>query len=433
MRRNWLESVAGADEIDLEAFQKTLESLKKQAEIIQISVEEDAIRLDFVYEKQQLEMLIEATKPMEDGETDKMRDRRLTALAMEGTNEMRAALEVSVAERRRLADETTDLLRMCDTAKAMYENKGKMRGEEIKKRIDGYIQRLLEGVESGRTRLRGTTRDYLVLRHNAKVATEVLQRSENDAHRQREELQKSLEALTAETALHLERMEHGCREEIKKLTNSVREQVIKKERELEDLRQRDSAARMDDRAACKKYRRGIIEFEGRYEELQNKRRKDIRAITEVLRNLKAALQRAELALVNSTSGGHHTRVKEGGVSAAAGGMFGGSAASKSEAAQARALLGMLAKAAPPLSGTTRSSTRRSGSAGAATELDENVANATLPPRPPMDSGRSGFDGLEGLSALERMSTAGISLSQDEKDLLMLAARMKQLKDLSEGT
>ena len=48
MRVNWLESVAGADEIDLEAYHKKLEAFKKQAEIIQIAVEEDAIRLDAI-------------------------------------------------------------------------------------------------------------------------------------------------------------------------------------------------------------------------------------------------------------------------------------------------------------------------------------------------------------------------------------------------
>ena len=40
--------------------------------------------------------------------------------------------------------------------------------------------------------------------------------------------------------------------------------------------------------------------------------------------------------------------------------------------------------------------------------------------------------LEGLTAIQRMSAAGILLSHDERDLLMLAARMKQLTSLSQG-
>jgi len=418
MRSGWLKSVAGADEIDLESYEKTLEAFKKQAEIIQISVEEDAIRLDAVYEKQQLQMLVEATKPLEDDETDKVREKRLAALAMEGTVEMKAALEVSVAERRRLCDESADLTRACEMAKGNYQNKGIMRGDEIKKRIQGYIRRLTESVEEGKARVRSTTRDYLVLRHNAKVAAEILQRSENDAHRHREELQRSLEAVVSETAVHMERMEHGCREEVKKLTGSVRENVIRRERELEDLRQRTYAREIENKETNRKYRRLVKEYGGMYDDLQDKRRKDIRAITDVLRDLKSGLGRAELMLVGE---GTKTRtgVSDGAVAAASGGLFGGSGSSARQATQARALLSMLAAA--PVDPSVPS------------ERDENVFNMPPPPPTARAGGLApGMETLEGLTAIQRMSAAGILLSHDERDLLMLAARMKQLSSLSQG-
>jgi hypothetical protein len=289
MRREWLTSVCGADEIDLDTYMKRLDLFKKRAEIVQVEVEEDAITLDTVYEKQQLNMLVEATKPLEGDETDEMRERKLTAIALEGTNEMRASLERSVTLRRTLADASGDMVRNVDMARIQYEQKGIMRGDEIKRRISGYIQRLQELLEKGNKGLRNITRDYLILRHNAKVASEILKKSENDAHRHREELQFSLEAVVAETAVHMDRMEHGCKEELMKLTQSVRSQVIKREQELEELRQKTFSVKIDRKMKSKHFRKAITENEILYEKLQDQRKKEIKEVNFSLRELKSGM------------------------------------------------------------------------------------------------------------------------------------------------
>ena len=314
-RRSWLESVGGADEIDAQTYLKKLDSFRILANIEQSHVDADSVRLDEVYEKQQLSMLIAATKPYEDDEDDEMRDKLLTKLALEGTKDMKENLEKSVDVRRKASHDTGDMLRQTDIVKSEYEQRGKMREDEVKARIEAYIRRLEDSIKDGRKKFKTLTQDYLVLRHNCKVAKEILQRSKNEAHKKREDLQRSLESVNEQTKLHLERQEHACEEERKKLTASLRQTVIRKEREIEILRADTQNKKDEKKNATKNYKKLIKEYEHKYTELQEKRRREIKQITETLSELRTRVFTTERDALEGTT---RTRILGGAIPGAEG-------------------------------------------------------------------------------------------------------------------
>ena len=314
-RRSWLESVGGADEIDAQTYLKRLDSFRILANIEQTHVDADSVRLDEVYEKQQLSMLIAATKPYEDDENDEMRDKLLTKLALEGTKDMKESLEKSVDVRRKAAHDTGDMLRKTDVVLSEYEQRGKMREDEVKARIDAYIRRLDDSIKEGQKKFKSLTQDYLVLRHNCKVAKEMLQRSKNEAHKEREDLQKSLGSVNEQTKLHLERQEHACEEERKKLTASLRQTVIKKEREIDSLRADTQGKKDEKKNATKEYKKLIKDYEHKYSELQDKRRREIKQITETLSELRTRVYTTERDALEGTT---RTRILGGAIPGAEG-------------------------------------------------------------------------------------------------------------------
>ena len=394
-RRGWLESVSGADDIDRATFLKRLEGFRQLASVEQIAVESDSIRLDEVYEQQQLHMLIEATKPFEDDETDEERERKLAAIALEGTRDMKESLEKSVESRRKGAQDTSDMLRRVEYVKTEYEQKGTMREDEVKERIVAYLKRLEESTKEAKAKFQRLTKDYLVLRHNCKVAKEILQRSKNAAHKERELLQQSLDDVNEQTKVHLERQEHACEEERKKLTATLRQTVLKKEREMEILRQITYAKKIEKKDATRKYKKAIKEYSEKYDELQIKRRREVRHITETLQQLRSRVHLFERTALETSS---RTRILGGAGPAEGHAAFSGGGTFKEN----RALLSLNERG------------KYTGS-----EIDENQMG-NLPPPPP------GYGG--GTDMTYALNTD--ALSRDERDLAMLTVRLKQLNQIA---
>ena len=84
MRKSWITEVSGIDEIEAQTFRVQAEALRKRASIINVEMHMDAIRLNGFYEAQQLQQLVVATRPREEGESDQDREKEINAMIKEG-------------------------------------------------------------------------------------------------------------------------------------------------------------------------------------------------------------------------------------------------------------------------------------------------------------------------------------------------------------
>ncbi|KAJ1439115.1 hypothetical protein B484DRAFT_444220 [Ochromonadaceae sp. CCMP2298] len=165
--------------------------------------------------------------------------------------------------------------------------------EDFKEKVVYYTHRMRSTLEQSKQQFKKITEEYLVLRHNARVAKEVLVRGQNDASQARRELQSCLDTIILEAAAQREKMERNAQSELKYLTDDLRAEVIRKERELETrtvlvkhLVQSQRKEVSELKKECKMYTR-------KHNKLQETRRSELRLINGELKKLRCMIAEVE--------------------------------------------------------------------------------------------------------------------------------------------
>jgi len=228
MRSTWVTQVSGVGDIEVQVFKNRIDTLRKRAETAIMDIEIDRIRLEGFYEAQQLKQLIVATRPREDGETDKQRSKEIGVVIREGMEAIAKAVRKSTRFRQEILSNCEDMNRQLFMLKKEYHDGHKMRIQTSIQRVTEYMDHLSSMISDCESKNKRLTSDYLILRHNARVAKEVLVRSQNEANRTRKILQDNIDKLMVESVVQRDRVEKNSDEELKALTNDIRRQVIGK-------------------------------------------------------------------------------------------------------------------------------------------------------------------------------------------------------------
>ena len=297
-RRRWLSSVSLVDTIETDVFMRKLEVLKKKAELYQVKIKLDSAKLQRLYELQTLRYLVAATKPYdEDDDDDKSREVYLGNLTNENLEELRTALQKSINLRSAIASQCYELTSDVNRFQVDYESHRKILDEEVTERIKTYITRLEESVAISRRNHKKVTSDYLVLRHNARVARDILLTGKQEAAASRKALQERVDKLVEEAMMQRDRMEKASAAELKLLTNDIRNDVIQKEQELEKCSEVVEMMKIQRSRACKDIKREIRLNVKKFNDLQEKRRIDLKTIGEEMKYLRELISQMELQLM----------------------------------------------------------------------------------------------------------------------------------------
>jgi hypothetical protein len=301
MRSRWLVSVSNIDEVETETFRLKLDYLKAKADLAALDLQIDKTRLEGHYETQTLNFLIAATKPLDTGETKDARAKTLEALARENLDDLNHALRTACDARSKLTREMHVATLELSKLRSNNDNRHSAVVGELQEKISAYAERMKETVVTSKKKHLQITGEYLVLRHNARVAKEVLLRSQNDAAMQRKLLQEKLDRLVEEAALQRSKMEAGALAELKVMTDDVRNLVIKKEAEVNDTRRAIHQIESARKATTKSMRKSIANYNSKYESLSRQRTSDVEDMKKELTDLRAMIARVELELANDKS------------------------------------------------------------------------------------------------------------------------------------
>jgi hypothetical protein len=297
-RRRWLNSIAVVDSLDTEIFTRKLNIIKTKADLGVMKVLVDSARLQGYYEAHTLKYLVAATKPYDDeGDNKESREIQLKALANQNLDELRTVLRKSIAFRSATTNSVYNLIAQTDALKIEYEMNKSILVNDIAERINQYLTRLQESVDESKKNHKKITGDYLVLRHNAKVASDIVIRGQKEANIARKILQERLEQLVTEAQLQRERMEKTSAAELKLFTNDIRNEVIQKEREYEAISANIKDHVKKRKNACKDSKKQIKMYTDKLNALESKRKEEVMAITEQLKVLREKVNDMEVRLM----------------------------------------------------------------------------------------------------------------------------------------
>lgn len=295
-RRRWVDRLAHSDSYNSDIFFKKMEVLKAQSELSSLNMTLDVLKLEAHSEAQTLNYLIAATKPYEEGEQPQEREVQLSTLARNDSEAMRHFLEQSYQYRSKLCKFNYDLNSELSRTQVEFDNDQRQYIENTKDRLKLLMERMRTSLHQSKKTYQKITGEYLIVRHNAKMAKEMLSRSQADATNTRLQLQNSLEEMTLEAQRHRENLEMSSSFEVQQLSGKLRSEVMKKEAMMEEMEERVKIARRSTKTNCQYLRKKIRNYENKYVELHEKRKDDVQAINTELKKLKDMITLVELKL-----------------------------------------------------------------------------------------------------------------------------------------
>jgi len=298
LRSRWLLSVSNIDEVETETFRLKMDLLKARADYAVLSLQVDKVKLEGHYESQTLNFLIQATKPLDLGETKEARARQLEQLAKENLDDLNHALRAACDVRSKMSREIHSGTLELSKLRNNNDNRHASVAGELQEKISAYAERMKDAVISSKKQHQKITGEYLILRHNARVAKEVLLRSQNEAALARRLLQEKLDRLIDEASTQREKMEAGAIAELKVMTDDIRNTVLKKEAEVNDSRRTIAQMEASRKHTAKTMKAAIKSYDKKYDMLSNKRAVDVSRIQGELASLRGMIGRVELELAN---------------------------------------------------------------------------------------------------------------------------------------
>lgn len=201
LRNNWFMNVENVDDIDSLTLLRRVEILTWRAEIAIARVSVDVAKLEGVKEANTLRLLVAASNPLDISESDEDRQDAIENLMRRNADEWKNALEVSLTFRNDIASHYHDLTMECERIKVDFSAQIQTAVKESIQRVAQHHQQLKESLEEAKRDHRKITAEYLTLRHNARMATEFLNRSHKEATNARDELRSRLDALVREAQM----------------------------------------------------------------------------------------------------------------------------------------------------------------------------------------------------------------------------------------
>jgi len=198
-RSAWLDNILKSYEAsDKDIYLKRLEILKIEANITNLNLTLDLLRLEGYYESQTLTYLAEYTKPYEKIETEDVRKLYLEQYGREQCNEMIEYVKECLVRRILLSNKSHNIKIELNNIQEEMKLNEEIELEELNNKVNYYNNRMDEIIKKSSDNFYRITNEYLILRHNSKVVKEILLRSQNDAIFARETLQICLDNIIQE-------------------------------------------------------------------------------------------------------------------------------------------------------------------------------------------------------------------------------------------
>lgn len=300
LRMAWFTSETSTSSLEYEVFKRKMELLERRGDVLEAKAIIDKYRLEGYYETQQLKQLIAATKPGSKSDKDgKKRSQEMEAVMREGSEVLARALQDSIMFRQNLLSESKSLQGQLDVILSERDS----RAEKYSKLLDESLAQFVSGVESThkacKANFRKITGQYLVLRHNSRIASELIARSQNEAELERARLQESMEQCRQMAADRIASAEESYRSELETRLQILRSEVMGFEVALEGKWQKNDDVRLEWRKTHSRLKKDIKQYNEKYQNLQRTRYHEISVVQTELDGLRDDIVNAEAVLLGS--------------------------------------------------------------------------------------------------------------------------------------
>lgn len=140
------------------------------------------------------------------------------------------------------------------------------------------------------------TNDYLVLRHNARVAEKILCERRQTAVLAREQMQRNMDLLVKDSSRRRAEVEESLVSEQARLLHEARESVMTKESQVRALAVRTAAKLRDAKKGRAELKGSIKKYEDLYRKLEKRREKEVRSISAELKVFRDMISAVEMKL-----------------------------------------------------------------------------------------------------------------------------------------
>jgi hypothetical protein len=300
LRKNWLTKDGTSKHLDFESTKKHFEILKLQTDILSSKVDLDKYTLESYYEAQQLKQLVEGTKPTEPNDPKgKMREVKMERLMRDGAENLKRSLTESILFRQNASSESKRLVSMLDNKFAEKLHHDEMIDNDADNTLTLFVDRAKKSLQKSKASLKLVTGNYLVLRHNSRMATEILTKSRNDISMQRKQLRDQHQHLLQEVETKKHEDEENRKKELEIQIRRQRSEVMKYESELELKWNENEDIRDQQNKSIKDIKLSIKTYDAQYNALQVRRRKELINVQSQLTRLREELSVAEEAVYSA--------------------------------------------------------------------------------------------------------------------------------------
>jgi hypothetical protein len=307
IRRNWLNFKQTESAVDSRLYERKMKYFEKTVELNRLKLELDDLRLQGYYEAQQLKQLIAATKPRDNEDvTGKNRSDELERLRRTGMDEVKRALSESIHFREKLIGECTDLHTLITTAMLEEQQKDGSNATNLHNSLENFNKNLNLKLSISEGTLKKVTGEYLVLRHNSKIAQEVLTRSKNEYARIRSDLKDNFKVLEKSYVDRIAEKEQVLHVDLETRLRSIRDEVMRSDAEVENKYNVNDQIRHENSNKLRELKNIIREYNYKYKNLQERRKNELTVVRGELSRLSQILSEAEDNILKSIALGLHS-------------------------------------------------------------------------------------------------------------------------------
>jgi hypothetical protein len=295
LRRGFLTSLTSAGR-DHEVVAERIAISRAETSAVALDVILCEYSLKETHGNQELQLIELSTRPLASKETYEQRSRIIAEAHAENQEttcqQLVSLISTSLSAKSRL--------RSLFSAASCFEADVERSNEDAIAQAEQHIQEFNAGLKAYLTDSelvrRKVTSDYLVLRHNSRVAERVLSERRQAAIIAREELQSNLDELLKDASRRRAEVEDALRAEQSRLLQEARENLMRKESEVDnlaaDVRARSKTVKQDRRSI----RASIREFEHMYRRLERRRAREVRQVGGELKRFREMIAEVELSL-----------------------------------------------------------------------------------------------------------------------------------------
>ena len=203
-------------------------------------------------------------------------------------------MEKALAHQNLIIDSAEEMTRNVDLFFVDQEQRRQARTQLLNAKFEKYISGLKSIVSKSEDKLKDVTGQYLILRHNARIAREVLMQNQSKLGKEKQLLVEKISRMRIEVEEQLTAAENKFENEMNTVVGQRRSEVLSREEELEcewaALEEARNFYNNDGRSLKKREKK----LKAKLQRLTSQRLHDLSSTENELKSLRAATHAAEM-------------------------------------------------------------------------------------------------------------------------------------------